>query len=419
MMTTHWKTLAVFVGGVAVGAVVMGVGGAPLSGAAAFGSQVLATVSAAFLRTDAASTTPVALASSGAGAASSQTRILLVPGHEPGNGGAKFGTLYERDLNVALADDLAQFLRSSPSYQVFVTRDDQNWMPALADYFDKDWNSIIAWVKASHQNVSALAASGGATAPTEIHNDVPTDVALRLYGITKWANENNIDLMVHIHFNDYPGRPKNLPGKYSGFVMYTPAAQYTNSSTTHAVAEAVFRRLSFYNPVSNLPVESSGFIDDPELIAVGANNTSDAASMLIEYEYLYQPQFVDPNVRPVALKDLAYQTYLGLEDYFSGHTAAAASDSYDGTLVYDWTNDHTGKHSDSRDIYALQTALILAGTYPPAGRNSHDCPHSGSFGACTEAALAAFQKAHAISGESNVAGPKTYALLHAMYAGTQ
>jgi len=34
---------------------------------------------------------------------------------------------------------------------------------------------------------------------------VTEDIALRLYGFNKWADENKVDAMVHIHFNDYPG----------------------------------------------------------------------------------------------------------------------------------------------------------------------------------------------------------------------
>ena len=123
--------------------------------------------------------------------------------------------------------------------------------------------------------------------------------------------------MIHLHLNDYPGHSSTVAGKYSGLVIYIPAQQYNNSSTTKAVADAMFKRLSLYNPIDNLPIESGGIIDDPELIAVGVGNTADAASMLIEYDYIYEPQFVNPKVRSLALKDLAYQTYLGLQDFFT------------------------------------------------------------------------------------------------------
>ena len=50
-----------------------------------------------------------------------------------------------------------------------------------------------------------------------IRNIAPDEMGVRLYGINKWANENDIDIVIHVHFNDYPGRPRTGSGKYSGF----------------------------------------------------------------------------------------------------------------------------------------------------------------------------------------------------------
>lgn len=345
-----------------------------------------------------------------------KARILIVPGHEPGYGGAQFGSIDERNLVVEIGQDLQQYLQANGNYETFITRDTQAWNPTFADYFKNDWNAIIAWEQSSKQNASSLTSLGASTAPPVDHITAATDVAYRLYGITKWANENNIDLMIHLHLNDYPGHSSTVPGKYSGLVIYIPAQQYNNSSTTKAVADAMFKRLSLYNPVDNLPVESSGIIDDPELIAVGANNTADAASMLIEYDYIYEPQFVNPKVRSLALKDLAYQTYLGLQDFFTKNNNVSVTSSYHPSSLYAWNTPVTGKNSNPDDIYALQTALLMDGDYPPAGKTKNDCPHSGTFGACTSAALAAFQKKNGITGES-AGGPKTFSLLSKIYAG--
>jgi hypothetical protein len=189
-----------------------------------------------------------------------------------------------------------------------------------------------------------------------------------------------------------------------------------NSAATKAIADAVFKRLSLYNPIDNLPVESSGVIDDSELIAVGANNTADAASMLIEYDYLYEPQFVNPQVRSLALKDLAYQTYLGLQDFFTKNGTVSVANAYQPSSLYTWDTPVTGKNSNPEDIYALQTALLMDGDYPPAGKTKNDCPHSGTYGVCTQAALTAFQKKNGITGEG-AGGQKTFTMLHKIYAG--
>jgi N-acetylmuramoyl-L-alanine amidase len=372
---------------------------------AAAAASIGSTVSVADLHSDYSSSAP-----------SGKERILIVPGHEPTYGGAQFGSIDERNLVVEIGQDLQQYLQANNSYQVFITRDTQAWNPIFTDYFNSNSNAIATWEKTARQNALALASLGTSVAPPVDHNKAPTDVALRLFGITKWANENNIDLMIHLHLNDYPGRSSKVAGKYSGLVIYIPAQQYANNPTTKAVADAMFKRLSLYNPTSDLPVESSGVIDDPELIAVGVGNSSDAASMLIEYDYLYEPQFVNPKVRSLALKDLAYQTYLGLEDFFTKNTNVVINNSYNPSSLYAWNTPVTGKSSNPDDIYALQTALLMDGDYPPAGKTKNDCPHSGTFGACTQAALKAFQKKNGIVGEST-GGPKTFSLLSKIYAG--
>ena len=351
-------------------------------------------------------------------ASSQKVRILIVPGHEPDYGGAQFGSIDERNLVVEIGQDLQQYLQANNNYQVFITRDTQAWNPTFANYFATDWNAITTWEAAHLVGQSSVTALGAVAAPPEIHITDPIDVALRLYGITKWANENNIDLMIHLHLNDYPGHASGVAGKYSGLVMYVPAQQYANSSTTKAIADAVFKRLSLYNPISNLPIESSGLIDDPELIAVGANNTADAASMLIEYDYIYEPQLVNPAVRSLALKDFAYQTYLGLQDFFNQNTNVTAVSSYNPESLYAWNTPVTGKNSNPEDIYALQTALIMDGDYPPAGKTKNDCPHSGTLGACTEEAVAAFQTKNGISGQS-IGGANTFSLLNHIYTQNQ
>ncbi|MBU6390071.1 N-acetylmuramoyl-L-alanine amidase [Patescibacteria group bacterium] len=378
---------------------------------AALGRMTMSKLNTVMFRESAAVSNPSA---GNAVPADPKTRVLIVPGHEPDYGGAQFGNIDERNLVAEIGGDLDQFLLSNNRYQVFITRGAQAWNPIFADYFAKNWASIVSWEQASKKNGSRLAALGS-NGPVVKHHGTPTDVALRLYGITKWANENNIDLMIHLHLNDYPGHSSARAGKYSGLVIYTPADQYNNGSKTEAVAKAVFKRLSLYNPIDNLPVESRGIIDDPELIAVGANNTADAASMLIEYDYIYEPQFVNPAVRSLALKDLAYQTYLGLDDYFN--RGASTTVTYDPKILYDWRNPVSGKNANPEDIYALQTALIMDGDYPPSGKSKNDCPHSGTFGACTAAALSAFQRRNGITDEG-IGGVKTFELLRKIYQGS-
>jgi N-acetylmuramoyl-L-alanine amidase len=244
-------------------------------------------------------------------------RILIVPGHEPDFGGTEYATLKERDLTVELADNLRDLLSKNSHYEVFVTRDSEGWTENFSKYF-ADLSLISEWRDAYVNDFSRLISIGQVekTFATVKHNKAPTNVALRLYGINKWANDNDIDVVLHIHFNDNPRTNVSKPGKYSGVSMYIPAEQYGNSDVTKAIAEKVFNQITTYTNASNLPIEADGIIEEPDLIAVGAHNTSDAASLLIEYGYIYEPQFQNPETRSVAMRDLALQTYLGLQDFF-------------------------------------------------------------------------------------------------------
>ncbi|MCX6718834.1 MAG: N-acetylmuramoyl-L-alanine amidase, partial [Candidatus Taylorbacteria bacterium] len=345
-------------------------------------------------------------------------RVLIVPGHNPDFGGAEYGNIKERNLTVVLADDLAKFLRDNGKYEVFETRDTLSWSPTFTAYFKDHWNEIVDWQKSYRNEMTQLISMGSVSKPVSsvYHNTAPLNVAYRLYGITKWSNENNIDIVIHVHLNDYPGHMSNVPGKYSGFVIYVPSKQYLNGNTTSMIADKVFKRLAKYNPVSDLPGESAGVVDDAELIAIGAYNTSDTPNMLIEYGYLYEQQFVDSDLRGQALNDLAYQTYLGLQDFFDQTGAAALARPYD-TLVlpHDWNSIIAAK-SSAPEVFALQTALAVGGYYPPADKKMNDCPRNGSLGPCTKEALADFQSKHGISGESGVAGQKTLEALKELYS---
>ena len=221
-------------------------------------------------------------------------------------------------MAVELAQDLQKLLAGEPRYQVYVTRDAKAWSPIFAAYFKKNLKAIAAWQKTAHAQELQRIASGASPAPVSkvIHNSAAPNVALRLYGITKWANENDIDITIHIHFNDDPTRTGST-GKYSGFAIYVPASQYANASSSAAVGQSIAAELKKYEPVSDLPGESAGIVDDPALIATGANNTANAASILIEYGYIYEPGITDPSKRSDTLQNMAEYTYYGLQDFFT------------------------------------------------------------------------------------------------------
>ncbi|MFA6554542.1 MAG: N-acetylmuramoyl-L-alanine amidase [Candidatus Paceibacterota bacterium] len=348
-----------------------------------------------------------------------KVKILLVPGHEPDYGGAEYGSLFERKMTVEIAEQLQKFLDTNGRYQVYVTRDENSWSPMFFEYFKNNWSDIIAWTKGHKEETVHLTRMGEyhPVVPNVIHNNAPNDVAFRLYGLGKWSNENDVDIIIHLHFNDAPGHGRSTPGKYSGFSIYVPENQYFNSSTTLSLANTIFSRLQKYNGVSNLPGESGGIIQDQDLIAVGAYNSLDAASLLIEYGYIYEPQFTNPDLHDTAVKDLAFQTYLGLQDFFDERSPANVTGSFD-TLVmpYSWSNTITDSKHDDKDVFSLQTALVIDGVYPPANKSLNDCPRSGSFGPCTKASVDSFQNKRGIVGEKGVVGVKTLQELNRLYS---
>jgi N-acetylmuramoyl-L-alanine amidase len=345
-----------------------------------------------------------------------RVKVLIVPGHEPGFGGTENGGIKERELVVQLGNILAKYLRNNPQYEVHITRDNSNWNKEFDDYFKNNWDGIIAWLKASIQENKHLISTGQrqVNVPKVYHNKAKSGVAERLYGITKWANENDIDITLHLHFNDYPGRQDGDMGKYSGFSIYIPEKQYYNSSTTKYIADSIFKRVSRFNPVSDLKGESDGIIEDADLIAVGANNTANSASLLIEYGYIAEPQFNNIEVKDLVIKDLAFQTYMGLQDFFSSNIDKLQF--YDTTILpYYFANNFTKDKYSRRDVLSLQTALMYENLYPPKDYDKNDCLRTGIFGPCTTRSLLDFQKKYNIKGEIGV-GDRTRELLNKKFS---
>lgn len=343
-------------------------------------------------------------------------KILIVPGHEPDFGGAEYRDVKERDLNADLALSLAQYLVEDGHYEVTMTRGKDGWNPQFENYFATHAEEIKAFVSAQKQEMARLVEEGKVVTKSDKvpHNDAPDDVALRLFGINKWANEHNIDIVIHVHFNDNVPRKVNTPGEHNGFTIYTPEHQYSNAQPSADIAQYVFKRLSKMFPVSSLPGEDSGVVEDQSLIALGSSNSVDSASILIEYGYIYEPQFKTPSVRAVALKELAFQTYLGLADFFK--KPALSISPHESTLLpYEGKKIVKKTTNANKEVFALQAALADKGFYPPENYSKNDCPLSGLFGPCTQSALAQFQNEFSIKGEKGIVGTKTRAELHNLF----
>ncbi len=243
-------------------------------------------------------------------------KILIVPGHEPFTGGTEYGGVTERNLTVLLANDLRDILGKNKKYEVFVTRNQLSWHEPLVSYFKNQGEAIDSWRREKQLSMNALVASGTVTLSIPIvHGKANSDDARRLYGVQKWANEQDYDVILHIHINDYPRKGKEK--KYTGLALYVPEHQYSNADASQTLAAYMFKELNTVIGTSTLKEEKSGVVEDQELIAIGRFNTADTANVLIEYGYIYEPQYQGTNeVRDQALYTYALKTYQGLEDFF-------------------------------------------------------------------------------------------------------
>ncbi|MEK7107343.1 MAG: peptidoglycan-binding domain-containing protein [Patescibacteria group bacterium] len=341
-------------------------------------------------------------------ASAGKVRILIVPGHQPYAGGTEFGGVYERNIVVDIADALAGLLTQNPHYDVMVARTKTAWNPVLQSYFDTHFQEIEEFRRSQELQMEGYLASRSILPPVDrvYHIAAQTNAALQLYGINKWSSENKYSIVLHLHINDYAGRSAHKAGTYDGFVIYAPDHQYSNAIASKAVGEAIAVRLNAYHATSTLPQEAAGVVEDQELIAIGSNNSVDGAALVVEYGYIYEPQFQQSSVQSAAIADYAYKTYLGLQDFFNDPIPTYGSMSF----PYDWNEVTALRGESGPGIYALQSALHRLGYYPSSDDNFSDCPISGKVGLCTDNAIAAYQFARGLPATGQL-GPQTRAAL--------
>lgn len=328
----------------------------------------------------------------------SKLRVLIMPGHEPAYGGAEYAGLRERDIAVDIATALAAELSADPRLEVAVARDKAAWSTALSEYFSDNWKAIQKFVKEKKRTMQKLVRSGAIEdRDFEVgHNTAAPDSAYRLYGISKWANEREYDIVIHAHLNDNVGSQFQ-----SGFAVYVPDHQYGNAEASKALGTSIAYELNRLSASSTIPVENYGIVEDQDLIALGAFNTAEFASVLVEYAYIYESKITHPEARAVVIRDMAYQTYQGIERFLGAPRASETR-----ALPYAWVPGPMPAGSSSSQTYALQVGLHRLGFYPPSGELLIGCPVSGYVGECTTRALKAFQKSVGLE-ETGAIGPRT------------
>ncbi len=249
-------------------------------------------------------------------------RILIVPGHDLLSRGAAFRGQTEESLTRELGQELENILLVDGRFEVITARDftSGQYTDEFAAYFASAETQIKRFRTSVQETMDRLVKSGRIeeTKPVMKHNFAAEDVSLKLYGINKWANENNIDLALHIHFNDYPRRDTRVAGRYKGFAIYAPERQFGNSGDSRKVAQDIFQSLSYVAATSTFPLESAGIIETQDLIAAGSYNSQTHPALLIEYGYIYEPKFSVEGRRGKSLPILAEATYRGIVRHFFG-----------------------------------------------------------------------------------------------------
>jgi len=239
--------------------------------------------------------------------------ILVVPGHNTKDGGGNFKTVYERDLVAAIGTKISDRFNEDPKFKAIVTRSADAWNPIFDKYFEDEKQAIIDWKNERQKESKALMAEGKIKYVPDMafHSEVTPEVSVKLYGMNKWANDNDIDLIVNLHFNDSIRTPMSVPGGFKGFTIFIPESQMKNHTSSEAAAQYVFDELKKIEPP-----ELDNLLEDQSLISLGASGTLNPPSMLIEYAYIYEKNLLTDADREKTIDQMAQQTVLGIRDYF-------------------------------------------------------------------------------------------------------
>lgn len=301
--------------------------------------------------------------------------ILIVPGHDDENWGTEFRGVKEVELNRMLAKKLYEYLSNENGINPVLVSGENGYNSIFERYFNRDKKSIEDFIKNSKKTFGEkISEEDFSKIENNFHNVASDDVRQKLYGINNWVNNEKFDLVIHIHFNDYAGRKWNQVGEYDGFAIYTPGVLFENYKLSRSLANSVFEELKKVRPVSNLEEEKEGIIEDHELIALGANESLAAGSILVEYGYIYESIFADPPIKETSLDYFAYATYKGIKKMLN-----------EVPQEKEKLEVQISKNKTSTANIVWQFQKTLEGVYPPKGKSLRDCPISGYFGGCSGA----------------------------------
>lgn len=339
-------------------------------------------------------------------------KILVIPGHDKKYSGAYFRGVSEQEINLKLAEKIKTELMRDPLLDVTITRDENGYISVIQEYFDENEKSINRFIDSHKKETAKLKAEEDFDLDAQVpHADAQLMVAYQLYGVNKWAGENNFDLILNVHFNDDTAHSPGAVGDFSGFVVYVPDENLLNHKDGDILGAAIGARMNQTFPTSNMPLEAAkadlgGVIPDFHLIALGSNRTLEIPSVLVEYSYIYEPHLV-PELFDLSSFVMARATTRGVYDYLNGSQNLK-------NLLYSWdTKSLVKSKKPTKDVLALQFGLKELGFFPP--KNFKNCKFDGLLGPCTNTAIKSFQSAHKLTADG-VAGPKTKKALNEIFS---
>ena len=347
-------------------------------------------------------------------AAGGPLKILVVPGHSDLYPGAVYGKIREADMTRQLGAKIVAELSKDPRLSATLLRDENGYKPEFLNYYLTKTAEVDDFMNSHIKSTQKAVESGEIKVSSQAaHNPVPDDIVNKLYAISKWAGEQGYDMVLNLHFNDNWPRALSARGPYAGYSVYVPETGLSNAVEGQALGRAIAARLENSIDKSDLPGEmretdATGVIESFKLIAIGAYNTLDIPSVVVEHSYIYEP-WLDPQFFPLATNVLARAVSSGVEDYILGARVDKKN------LIYQWNTDIAMSESKTTDTLALQLALSEMGFYPPVGKTRDDCAMTGIFWNCTRDALKAFQSARAIK-PTGTFGPITRGVMNILFA---
>lgn len=242
-----------------------------------------------------------------------QPKILLVAGHTATTKGAVYDQTTEYELNYDLLRKLEREVRSR-GFDVVITHKGDDYSPQFLEYFDQNEEQILDYRQNKKDAYDAQYPQGVVTNDTD-HNHASPIGVIQLYGVNLWATENNVDAVVHLHYNDYPGRPAGQRGVHSGFSIFAPLKTNDHFVESFKLAKSIEKNMLQSSKRSTVKNESAGVLES-ELIAVGQANSVTMPAVLIEGGFVYESKFTNPTQREIMLTKQARDIAEGIKQYF-------------------------------------------------------------------------------------------------------